>query len=196
MSAADQAVMVINFQRRFFRHFAWITIPFFTAEPTCNKTMGWPSWPFSSLHKSSQVSANSRIQDDSISPSMVDTRSPGGQRSSWPSAYPSNDLAFYLSPQFLLPATLLTGVTLLGRGMYNAYLRRMPGASSVPATYFTKEKTLFGVVTSVGDGDGFRLFHTPGGRFAGWDWLPWRKIPTGRALKDQTVCCTGSIHLP
>ena len=41
----------------------------------------------------------------------------------------------------------------------------------------------------MGDGDGFRLFHMPGGRLAGWEWLPWRKVPQGRAgLKDNTVC--------
>lgn len=184
--------MVVNFQIRDRRHFAWNPF-FFTTEPTCNKTMGWPSWPFSSLFKSPQASANSSIDDGSVSTSIVDAKP---HRSSWPSTHPPNDLTFYLSPQFLLPATLLTGTVLLGRGMYNAYLRRMPGASSVPATYFTKEKTLFGVVTSVGDGDGFRLFHTPGGRLAGWGWLPWRKIPTGRALKDQTVYCNGSVYLP
>lgn len=41
----------------------------------------------------------------------------------------------------------------------------------------------------MGDGDGFRLFHMPGGRLAGWEWLPWRRVPQGRAgLKDNTVC--------
>ena len=157
--------------------------------------MGWPSWPFSSRSKSSQASADSRVEDDSVSPSIVNAKLPDRLRSSWQSPYPPNDLTFYLSPQFLLPATALAGAILTCRGLYNAYFRRMPGASSVPVTYFTKQRTLFGIVTSVGDGDGFRLFHTPGGRLAGWGWLPWRKIPTGRALKDQTVCCIGTVHL-
>lgn len=40
----------------------------------------------------------------------------------------------------------------------------------------------------MGDGDGFKLFHMPGGRLAGWEWLPWRKVPEGRTgLKDNTV---------
>lgn len=40
----------------------------------------------------------------------------------------------------------------------------------------------------MGDGDGFRLFHMPGGRLTGWEWLPWRKVPERRAgLKDNTV---------
>jgi endonuclease YncB( thermonuclease family) len=41
-------------------------------------------------------------------------------------------------------------------------------------------------VTSVGDGDNFRFFHTPGGRLAGWGWL--RSIPTDKkALRNQTI---------
>ena len=40
----------------------------------------------------------------------------------------------------------------------------------------------------MGDGDGFRLFHMPGGRLGGWGRLPWRKVPERRAgLKDNTV---------
>lgn len=41
----------------------------------------------------------------------------------------------------------------------------------------------------MGDGDNVRIFHTPGGRLMGWDWVrrvP--KLPPGRGvLKDQTV---------
>lgn len=40
----------------------------------------------------------------------------------------------------------------------------------------------------MGDGDGFRLFHTPGGRMLGWGWFPGRKIPVDRVgLKENTV---------
>jgi hypothetical protein len=47
---------------------------------------------------------------------------------------------------------------------------------------------LFGTVTRVGDADNFHLFHTPGGRLAGWGWLPGRKIPEKKAdLKNNTV---------
>lgn len=46
--------------------------------------------------------------------------------------------------------------------------------------------TLRGRVTAVNDGDGFRFYHTPGGRLAGWGWL--RKVPTSRGdLKGQTL---------
>jgi len=41
----------------------------------------------------------------------------------------------------------------------------------------------------VGDGDNFRLFHTPGGRLGGWEWFPGRMIPKEKkALQDKTVC--------
>jgi endonuclease YncB( thermonuclease family) len=52
--------------------------------------------------------------------------------------------------------------------------------------HLLRKQALHGYVTSVGDGDNFRLFHTPGGRLAGWGW--WRPIPQKRdALADQTI---------
>jgi len=43
-------------------------------------------------------------------------------------------------------------------------------------------------VTSVGDADNFRLFHTPGGRLTGWGWLPGRRVHDDKKwLKDKTV---------
>ncbi|KAL8748249.1 MAG: hypothetical protein Q9184_007469, partial [Pyrenodesmia sp. 2 TL-2023] len=51
-----------------------------------------------------------------------------------------------------------------------------------------RKRSLFGYVTSVGDADNFRIFHTPGGRLAGWGWLPWRRVPDKvKELKDNTV---------
>ena len=152
--------------------------------------MGWPSWPFSSTPSESnkETTPPKQAKDESLLAPVLDSRTRKDIKSSWSSAQPANDLAFYLSPQFLAPASLLISTIFAGHKLYNVYLRRMPGANSVPVTYFAKQKTLFGVVTSVGDGDGFRLFHTPGGRLAGWGWLSWRKVPSGKALKDQTVC--------
>ncbi|EEB06699.1 nuclease [Schizosaccharomyces japonicus yFS275] len=50
----------------------------------------------------------------------------------------------------------------------------------------TKLNSLYGYVTSVGDGDNFRFYHTPGGRLLGWHWL--RKVPSNRnALKNETL---------
>ena len=50
---------------------------------------------------------------------------------------------------------------------YRSYLRRLPGTGHVSPGYF-RRRSLLGKVTSVGDGDNFHLFHTPGGRLAGW----------------------------
>ncbi|KAJ5245887.1 hypothetical protein N7468_000870 [Penicillium chermesinum] len=61
----------------------------------------------------------------------------------------------------------------------------MPPAS--PPSWL-RRRTVFGQVTSVGDGDNFRLYHTPGGRLAGWGWLPWKRVPVNKKeLKDQTI---------
>ncbi|KAG6016955.1 putative endonuclease lcl3 [Claviceps lovelessii] len=69
--------------------------------------------------------------------------------------------------------------------IYANYLRRIPGAAFVRPSLF-RSRSLFGRVTSVGDGDGFHLFHTPGGRAVGWGWL--RKVPeTKKELKDRTI---------
>lgn len=85
-------------------------------------------------------------------------------------------------------------VSLVGLGtlqLYANYLRRIPGAAYIRPNFF-RSRSLFGRVTSVGDGDGFHLFHTPGGRATGWNWL--RKVPEGRKeLKDRTVRATGFI---
>ncbi|KAK9265237.1 hypothetical protein V1519DRAFT_494864 [Lipomyces tetrasporus] len=44
-----------------------------------------------------------------------------------------------------------------------------------PQSFYTRGRTLSGRVVYVGDGDNLRLYHTPGGIFAGWDWL--RRVP-------------------
>jgi len=75
--------------------------------------------------------------------------------------------------------------------LYQHYLKRFPGAANVQENFF-RRRTLFGRVTSVGDGDGFHLYHTPGGKLAGWGWL--RKIPQARAdLKGNTVSALNFI---
>ncbi|KAJ3534198.1 hypothetical protein NM208_g7641 [Fusarium decemcellulare] len=69
--------------------------------------------------------------------------------------------------------------------LYANYLRRIPGSAYVRPNFF-RNRSLFGRVTSVGDGDNFHLFHTPGGRAVGWGWL--RKIPeTRKELKNRTI---------
>lgn len=82
----------------------------------------------------------------------------------------------------------VVGFSLVGLGalqLYANYLRRIPGAAFIRPSFF-RTRSLFGRVTGVGDGDGFHLFHTPGGKAVGWGWL--RKVPeTRKELKDRTV---------
>lgn len=90
----------------------------------------------------------------------------------------------------------VVGISLVGLGalqLYANYLRRIPGAAFVRPSFF-RSRSLFGRVTSVGDGDNFHLFHTPGGKAVGWDWL--RKVPeTRKELKDRTVRLFTNDHL-
>lgn len=85
-----------------------------------------------------------------------------------------------------VPAAILTSTFLTGFYVYRQYLRRIPTSIRVPDK-FLKRRSLFGVVTSVGDPDNFRFYHTPGGRLAGWGWL--RPLPktNKRGLGSQTL---------
>ena len=90
-------------------------------------------------------------------------------------------------PRTLIPAVALTVSTVAGVRLYKTYLRRIPTVNHIKPRYY-RRKGIFGQVTSVGDADNFRLFHTPGGRIAGWGILPWKKVPTKREdLVRQTV---------
>lgn len=87
----------------------------------------------------------------------------------------------------ILPTLVLTSGTLTLIYGYRNYVRRIRDATAIYPSFF-RHRSLFGQVTSVGDGDNFRLFHTPGGRLLGWGWFPGRKVPGTRAeLKDETV---------
>ncbi len=98
------------------------------------------------------------------------------------------DWSYFKDPRTLLSTLILTTASLTAVHVYRLYLRRIPEATNIQTRFF-RRRSLLGRVTSVGDGDNFRLFHTPGGRLAGWDWLPGRKVPTKRELlKDRTVC--------
>lgn len=102
------------------------------------------------------------------------------------SSHPSLSPIFF-SPSNIISTVLLTGTTLAIYTFYASYLRRFPTVSEISPSFFRK-RSLVGRVTSVGDGDNFRLYHTPGGRLMGWGWLPWRRVPDNRKeLKGQTV---------
>lgn len=93
----------------------------------------------------------------------------------------------FAEPRTLIPAIVLTATTVAGLRLYKSYLRRIPSVNHIKPGYF-RRRSLFGRVTTVGDADNFRLFHTPGGRLVGWGWLPWKKVPTTReGLLRKTV---------
>lgn len=98
------------------------------------------------------------------------------------------DWTHYTDPRTIIPTIILTGTALLLARFYRSYLRRIPQAVNIQPAFW-RRRSLFGRVTSVGDGDNFRLFHTPGGRLTGWGWIPGRRVPEKREdLKDKTVC--------
>ncbi|KAL4739169.1 putative endonuclease lcl3 [Aspergillus similis] len=97
------------------------------------------------------------------------------------------DWATFTELRTLIPTLILTTAILSAARFHRSYLRRFPDAPSIDAAYF-RRRSIYGKVTSVGDGDNFRIFHTPGGRLAGWGWLPWKKIPKGKKeLRDKTI---------
>ncbi|KAJ8489389.1 hypothetical protein ONZ51_g2946 [Trametes cubensis] len=70
--------------------------------------------------------------------------------------------------------------------VYARYFKRIPNSGWVTPKMLAKRRWIKGYVTSVGDADNFRVYHTPG---IGWRWpLKFRRIPIGRTdLKDQTI---------
>jgi hypothetical protein len=104
---------------------------------------------------------------------------------SWNESLNATDWAHYAEPRNWVPTLLVTATALGALQFYRSYLRRIPGTAHIAPGLF-RRRTLLGRVTSVGDGDNFHLFHTPGGRLAGWGWL--RRVPSVRAeLKGRTV---------
>lgn len=107
---------------------------------------------------------------------------------SWSDSLNATDWSHYTSPRTIIPTTILTLSTLALIRLYRRHLRRVPQAQYITPSYFHK-RSLYGYVTRVGDGDNFRLYHTPGGRLAGWGWLPGRRIKdwSQAKFKNATV---------
>lgn len=104
---------------------------------------------------------------------------------SWTDSLNGTDWQHYKDPRNWVPTLLVTTTVLASLQIYRSYLRRIPGATHIQPSFFRK-RSLFGRVTSVGDGDNFHLYHTPGGRLAGWGWL--RRVPVKKPeLKNKTV---------
>ncbi|KIY48584.1 nuclease, partial [Fistulina hepatica ATCC 64428] len=70
--------------------------------------------------------------------------------------------------------------------IYRRYFRRIQNSDWVTPPMLEKRKWIRGVVTSVGDADNFRLYHTPA---FGWGWpLKFRRVPqNAKELKDMTI---------
>jgi hypothetical protein len=136
--------------------------------------MRWPPW-------NSESSDDQKKQQESSSSGWSSHPTSTNNSSS------ALDWTAFTEPRTIFPTLLLTSSILLAVRFHRRYLRRFPDAPSISPS-FLRRRTIFGQVTSVGDGDNFRIFHTPGGRLAGWGWLPWKKIPTAKKeLKDNTV---------
>ncbi|KAJ2989323.1 hypothetical protein NUW58_g3528 [Xylaria curta] len=104
---------------------------------------------------------------------------------SWADSLNRTDWEHYKDPRNWIPTVLVTATVVVSLQLYRSYLRRIPGAVHVQPSFF-RRRSLFGQVTSVGDGDNFHLFHTPGGRLTGWGWL--RQVPNKRSeLKNRTI---------
>ncbi|PSK35780.1 hypothetical protein C7M61_004261 [Candidozyma pseudohaemuli] len=98
----------------------------------------------------------------------------------------SEEKVSLLHPKVLLMTAGATASILLSYKFYTRYIRRIRSYLDLSHDILDGQRTLYGKVTRVGDGDNFRFFHTPGGIIAGWGWL--RKIPTKPLeLKDETL---------
>ncbi|WFD04621.1 micrococcal nuclease [Malassezia obtusa] len=83
-------------------------------------------------------------------------------------------------------AALVTGAALVGgRVLYLRYFRRFATAADLTPSVLRTRRTLVGKVTSVGDADGFRFYHTPGLPFVRHYLFP---VPASKAaLRNQTI---------
>ncbi|KAF1986158.1 SNase-domain-containing protein [Aulographum hederae CBS 113979] len=105
----------------------------------------------------------------------------------WTDNLNSIDWEHFLEPR----NAFFTGVGVFGTlgtiYFHKRFIRRIPSSGYIKPGFY-RQRSLFGKVTSVGDGDNFRLFHTPGGRLTGWGWLPGRSVPTKREdLSNRTI---------
>lgn len=106
----------------------------------------------------------------------------------WSNSLTRTDWSHYLEPRNLIHPIAFAATALLLVDVYKRFLRRVPSAQYIKPQWFRK-RSVFGTVVRVGDGDNFRLFHTPGGRLTGWGWLPWKRIPSSsKGLTANTVC--------
>ncbi|WEW58746.1 putative endonuclease lcl3 [Emydomyces testavorans] len=159
--------------------------------------MRWLFWASPSHNDSPDDTCSSNTEED-LHPSfpaaetaITPTRYPEPKTSQvqssrdWNSIVNATDWKQFTEAKTIVPTVLLTSGILACVHIHRKYLRRIPEAGHISPSFF-RRRSLFGKVTSVGDGDNFRMYHTPGGRWGGWEWL--RKVPTGKnELKNSTI---------
>ena len=103
------------------------------------------------------------------------------KNSSISSTSPSVDKA--INPTSIAATAVFTTLILTCARLYRTRLRRIQTAPHIPPSHlhedlrsFPKRHSIFGKLVRVSDGDGVRLYHTPGGRLLGWGWL--RSVPS------------------
>lgn len=147
--------------------------------------MWWPSWPGRQAAKADPIPEPPPPEPPAAPSSSLASYPPIKQLASWTDSLNKTDWEHYRDPHTWIPPALAVGAALGFSAFYRSYLRRIPSTNHIRPHYFRK-RSLLGRVTSVGDGDNFHLFHTPGGRLAGWGWL--RKVPAYRKdLRGNTV---------
>lgn len=154
--------------------------------------MQWPPWPFRPHPSSNENKEEAEAHRNDLPTQISHAAQSGG---TWASSLNARDSTHYTSTQTLIFATLTSAATLALYSAYKTYLRRIPGADYLKPSFF-RRRSLLGHVTSVGDGDNFRLFHTPGGRLMGWGWL--RRIGSvsiTKTGKKRVGGTEGTLHV-
>ena len=150
-----------------------------------------PTFLFSPLHshgRKAVFNAQGQVSGNEMRESAETKENTSPATPSRNDALSRNGLSHFTTSQTILASVSTTAATLVLLRLYKLYLRRIPSIDHIRPKIYRKG-TLYGYVTSVGDGDNFRLFHTPGGRLAGWGWLPRRREYKNKTTKlyDQTL---------
>lgn len=146
--------------------------------------MQWPDWL--STKPSKREDDDTTAQNDDGFP--FTSSAVKKESISWMNSLNATDWSQYTSSETLIPTFILTVSTLAAVKLYTSHFRRIRQATYITPDFLHK-RSIFGYVTSVGDGDGLRLYHTPGGRLTGWNWLPGRRVSQFKRqeLKDETI---------
>ncbi|KAK5172185.1 putative endonuclease lcl3 [Saxophila tyrrhenica] len=125
--------------------------------------MPWPPWAFWRHDQPTASSTNDDKQDRStVAPKPT----------SWATRLNKTE---WTTTQTILIAGVTTATTLAFLRFYKTHIRRVPSISHLKPGAL-RNRSFYGLVTRVGDGDNFHLYHTPGGRLMGWGWAPRRRV--------------------